>query len=135
MTKRRLTSSTAAASVTDGAGSPMLPGAIRAGISRRVFLVRGSLVAGAAAVVGSVPGLGNVLLAGEEDSPGVGAAAEAGAAGSAEVSPEVAAGGPIVAHIINASTGEITLYQGTAQIVARDPGVAQAIARLVTAKG
>jgi len=113
----------------------MLPGAVRAGISRRVFLVRGSLVAGAAAVVGSVPGLGNVLVAGEEDSPGVGAAAEAGAAGSADVSSEVTASEPIVAHIINATTGEITLYQGTAQIVARDPGVAQAIARLAAAKG
>jgi hypothetical protein len=41
---------------------------------------------------------------------------------------------PIVAHVVNASTGEISLYQGTQQIVTRSPAIAQAIARLA-AKG
>ncbi len=107
------------------------------GISRRVFLVRSSLAAGAAAAVGSVPGLGNLLSVGGAESPEVGGMADdatgaAGAAG-AEAAPEMSE--PLVAHVINTSTGEINLYQGTNQIVARNPGLAQAIARLAAPRG
>jgi hypothetical protein len=112
-------------------------GGTGAGISRRVFLVRGSLAAGAAAAVGSVPGLGNLLSVGGAESPEVGGMADdaSGAAGAAgaEAAPEMSE--PLVAHVINASTGEINLYQGTNQIVARDPGLAQAIARLAASRG
>jgi hypothetical protein len=108
----------------------------RSGISRRAFLARGSLVAGTAAVVGSVPGLSSFLSSAETESPEIGGAgpeaagaAEAGAAGSAAV-PDL--GQPLVVHVLNASTGELNLYQGTAQIVARNPGLAQAIARLAS---
>jgi hypothetical protein len=112
-------------------------GGTGAGISRRVFLVRSSLAAGAAAAVGSVPGLGNLLSVGGAESPEVGGMADdtAGAAGTAgaEAAPEM--GEPLVAHVINTSTGEINLYQGTNQIVARNPGLAQAIARLAAPRG
>ena len=108
----------------------------RSGFSRRVFLARGSLVAGTAAVVGSVPGLSSFLSSAETESPEIGGAgpeaagaAEAGAAGSA-AAPDLSQ--PLIVHVVNASTGELNLYQGTAQVVARNPGLAQAIARLAS---
>ena len=107
----------------------------RSGISRRVFLVRSSLVAGTTAVVGSVPGLSSFLSSAETDSPemsGATGAAEAGAVAS-EAGPGLSQ--PLVVHVVDASTGELNLYQGTDQIVARSPELAQAIARLAASKG
>jgi len=102
---------------------------LRKGISRRVFLHRGSLAAGVAAAVATVPGLGGLLTSTAAEGPEIdGAASEAGSATAAEMSE------PIVAHVVNASTGEITLYQGTQQIVTRSPDIAQAIARLTAQK-
>jgi hypothetical protein len=123
-----------------GAGDEVPPGAPgsaaggRSGISRRVFLVRSSLVAGTAAVVGSVPGFSSFLSSAETDSPEIGGSApEAAGAAEAGVVPEL--GQPLVVHVVNAGTGELNLYQGTEQIVARNPGLAQAIARLAASKG
>ncbi|HXW78178.1 MAG TPA: twin-arginine translocation signal domain-containing protein [Acidimicrobiales bacterium] len=100
-------------------------------LSRRAFLVRSSLVAGAAAAIGSVPNLGSLLSTSEAESSDIG-----GAASEAATSVEAGstASEPLVAHVINASTGEINLYQGTNQIVTRSPGLAQAIARLAASK-
>ena len=123
-----------------GAGDDVPPGAPgsaaggRSGISRRVFLVRSSLVAGTAAVVGSVPGFTSILSSAESDSPEIGGAAPE-AAGAAEAGAVPELGQPLVVHVVNASTGELNLYQGTEQIVARNPGLAQAIARLAASKG
>jgi hypothetical protein len=111
------------------------PGAqvgLKSSLSRRAFLVRSSLVAGAAATIGSVPNLGSFLSTSEADSSDIGGAASEAATGM-EAGSE--AGEPLVAHVINASTGEINLYQGTNEIVARSPGLAQAIARLAASKG
>lgn len=125
---------------SDGAGDDIPPGAPgsaaggRSGISRRVFLVRSSLVAGTAAVVGSVPGFTSILSSAESDSPEIGGAAPE-AAGAAEAGAVPELGQPLVVHVVNASTGELNLYQGTEQIVAKNPGLAQAIARLVASKG
>ena len=123
-----------------GAGDDVPPGAPgsaaggRSGISRRVFLVRSSLVAGTAAVVGSVPGFTSFLSSAETDSPEIGGSAPE-AAGAAEAGAVPELGQPLVVHVVNASTGELNLYQGTEQIVARNPGLAQAIARLAASKG
>ena len=107
---------------------------LREGISRRVFLARGSLVAGAAAAVGSLPGLSHLFTSAEADAPAVsGAASEAAGGVGADIGPEVAPS--LVAHVINASTGEINLYQGTSQIIVRSPALAQAIARMAASKG
>jgi hypothetical protein len=119
-------------------GTPAkMAGGLRGGFSRRVFLVRGSLVAGAAAAVGSVPGLGNLLVSSEADSSEITGAAsevtEAGGGAGAEASAQ--AGQTLVAHIVNAATGEMNIYQGTSQIMARSPGLAQAISRLAASKG
>jgi hypothetical protein len=104
---------------------------LKSSLSRRAFLVRGSLVAGAAATIGSIPNLGSLLSTSEADAPDIGAAAPEAATG---VEAGSGAGEPLVAHVINAGTGEINLYQGTNQIVARSPGLAQALARLAASK-
>ena len=125
---------------TDGAGEDVPPGSPgsaageKSGISRRVFLVRSSLVAGTAAVVGSVPGFTSFLSSAETDSPELGGAAPE-AAGAAEAGAVPDLGQPLIVHVVNASTGELNLYQGTEQVVARNPGLAQAIARLAASKG
>lgn len=118
---------------TEPAGAPGAP----AGLSRRVFLIRTSLAAGAVAAVGSVPGLGGLLSSAEVDSSDMAGATSAATtaaistnAAEAEIGAGAETGGPLVAHIVNASTGEINLYQGTVQIVAHNPGLAQALARL-----
>jgi putative intracellular protease/amidase len=102
---------------------------LRSGISRRMFLGRGSMIAGVAAAVATVPGLGALLTTGEQDAPAFdGAASEAGSGAAGEL------GDPVVAHVVNASTGEINLYQGTQLITTRNPALAQALARLAAAK-
>jgi len=102
------------------------------GFSRRAFLVRSSLAAGTAAVIGSVPGIGGLLTTAEPDAPELeGGAASAGAA--AEVTP--ASAEPIVAHVVDVGSGEINFYQGTAQVMARNPALARAIARLAATRG
>jgi hypothetical protein len=100
----------------------------RSGLTRRAFLVRSSLAAGAAAVIGSVPGVGSILTTAEADAPDVEGGAAPAVGASAEVGPAVSQ--PIVAHVVDVGTGEINFYQGTAQVVAHNPGLAQAIARL-----
>lgn len=114
-------------------------GPAKAGFSRRVFLVRGSLAAGAAAVVGSIPNVGSLLTSAESDAPAAegGAASAASAASAATAGAELSssASEPIIAHVVDAGTGEINLYQGTAQVVVRNPGLAQAVARLAQAHG
>jgi hypothetical protein len=98
---------------------------LRNGISRRMFLHRGSVAAGIAAVVATVPGVSGLLTAGEADAPELsGAAGEAGGAAAVDMTE------PVVAHVVDASTGEINLYQGTQQIAVRSPAIAQALARL-----
>jgi hypothetical protein len=91
-----------------------------------VFLRRGSLAAGAAATLAAVPGIGSLLAAGGADTSEIGGeAGEAGTAGTAVLSSSQ----PLIAHVVDAGTGEINLYQGTEQIVTRDPQLAQALLR------
>jgi hypothetical protein len=97
---------------------------LRNGISRRMFLGRGSVVAGVAAAIATVPGLGSLLTSGEADAPELGDTAETSSGAAADMTE------PVVAHVVNASTGEINLYQGEQMIAARSPALAQALARL-----
>jgi hypothetical protein len=101
---------------------------LRRGISRRVFLGRGSVIAGVAAAVATVPGLSSVFTAGEVEGPELSSAAPEGDAVATEMTE------PIVAHVVNAATGEINLYQGTQVVAAHSPALAQALARLAAQK-
>jgi hypothetical protein len=106
---------------------------VRKSISRRVFLGRTSVAAGAAAALAAVPGLGSLLSSGETEAPELGGTAGAGAAaseiGSTGAGSVASSGTPLIAHVVDASTGEINLYQGTEQIVTRNPQLAQALLR------
>ena len=88
--------------------------------SRRAFLVRSSVTAAAAGVAVALPAMPAVLTTAETDAPE--AADEAG----------VTAGtmsGPLVAHIKDLSTGEMSIFSGTSEITTRDPQLAARILR------
>ena len=98
-----------------------------AGLSRRVFLLRSSVVAAAAGAVSAVPGLAGLLGAAESDAPSLdGTTAEVGGA----VPGLSGSAGPLVAHVRDASTGEIGILNGTREVVIRDPRL---VARLIHA--
>src|ERR1700722_15282562 len=80
-------------------------------LSRRAFLRRGSLTAAAVGVVGSVPGLSSLLVGGASEAPAV----ESGVDEADSEGPAVA--GPLVAHIKDYSTGEMSLFQGEREVL------------------
>jgi hypothetical protein len=99
------------------------------GVSRRVFLRNGSLGAAAVAFVGSVPGLSGLVTGVSTDSQALPATvgdAEAGTAGG--VAGEV--GSPVIAHVTDAASGEVSVYVGEREIVTRDPNLVAHLLRI-----
>ena len=92
----------------------------REGLSRRNFLRRGTLTAAAVAVASSVPGI-STLVATTAEAPAV----------DTEVSDAADESGaltePLVAHLKDLSTGEITLFQGEREVVVRSPALARSL--------
>ena len=82
-----------------------------AGIDRRNFLARGSMVVAAAGVVTAVPGLASDLVAAEPDAPTF--EGEAGALTDS-----------LVVHVRDLASGEIGVFSGTREIVVHDPDLA-----------
>ena len=96
-----------------------------AGVSRRSFLGKGSMAVAAAGVLSSVPGLSSLFSAAETEAP-AGDAAVAGAdVGTADLSE------PLVAHVRDISTGEISVFNGTREVIVRDPQLASRLVRAV----
>jgi hypothetical protein len=99
------------------------PGELRlSALSRRAFLWRTTLTAAAVGVAGSVPGLSSLITAGSADAPVVEGSvlgAESDAAGLSD---------PLIAHVTNFSSGEISLFQGEREVVIRDAGLARRLA-------
>lgn len=92
-------------------------------VTRRAFLGRGSLAVAAAGLLSSVPGLSALVgSAGSDASVVDGAAAEADV-GAASLSE------PLVAHVRDLSSGEISLYNGTREVLVRDPQLASRLLR------
>jgi hypothetical protein len=91
------------------------------GLSRRLFLQRGSMAVAMAGVASSMPLLSEVAT-----SP-----AGSEAASAATTASETPAGSQIteavVAHVRDLGTGEMHLFVGERQIVLKDPGLARAI--------
>ena len=88
------------------------------GVSRRVFLLRSSMVAAAAGAVSAVPGRAGLLGAGEAEAPSLeGAAAEVDAAASGAP----AGAGPLVVHVRDVASGEMGILNGTREVVVRNP--------------
>jgi len=96
-------------------------------VSRRIFLMRSSIVAAAAGAATAIPGLAGVIGSAGADAPALdGSAAELdGAALDASGSA-----GPLVVHVRDVSTGEIGILTGTREVVVRDPAL---VARLIRA--
>ncbi len=88
-------------------------------LSRRAFLRRGTVGAAAAGVLASVPGLSGLLSTGSSEVPAVEgdlAGTESGVGTLSE---------PLVAHVKDLGTGEISLFRGAQEIVVRDPALAR----------
>ena len=94
-----------------------------AGVSRRTFLGRGSLAVAAAGVLSTVPGLSGLITATETEGP----AADTSVAGADTEAASLSE--PLVAHVRDASTGEISLFNGAREIVVRDPQLAGRLVR------
>jgi hypothetical protein len=96
------------------------PESRRPGLSRRSFLQRGTLTATTVAVASSIPGI-SALVATTAESPTV----------DSEVSDAADESGaltePLVAHVKDLSTGEISLYQGEREVVVRSPALARSL--------
>jgi len=85
----------------------------------------------AAAAVAAAPGLVSVLGPAASDAPAVDAGASGAGVDAAVSSVGASAGadasemtGPLVAHVKDLSTGEISLFNGTREIVTHDPQLA-----------
>ena len=111
-----------------GKGSePPLGGVAR--LSRRAVLRVGTIGAAAIGAVGAFPGLlGELTSAGPEVSAG--ASEGTAVATEAEAVSASALEAPIVAHIRDAATGDISLYVGEREIAYRDPALVQRLTHL-----
>jgi hypothetical protein len=82
-------------------------------LDRRTFLMRSSMAAAAAGVAAAVPF----------------GALGAHAAGASEPDQPVDMPDPVVAHVRNAATGEISLYVGDREVTVRDRRLASQLVR------
>lgn len=102
-------------------------GAARAatgGLDRRSFLVRSGTAAALLGLAASTPG-GTAIISGiESDAPAVGD----GAATVTDVGVP-AMTDPVVAHVIDVTSGEISIYSGSQEVVLRNPGLAAQLVR------
>jgi hypothetical protein len=95
----------------------------RSGINRRSFLKRGGVAAAAAGFI-AIPGGTAILGAFESEAPALDS--EASAATETEVASMPDA---VVAHVKDLSSGDISIYSGTNEVVLRNPALAAQIFR------
>jgi hypothetical protein len=85
-----------------------------------VFLRRGTIAGTAVALAGAFPGLSGLVTTTASDVPAVepeaAAESDAGAMSLSE---------PLVAHVKDLGTGEISLFQGEQEVIFRDPALAR----------
>ncbi len=97
----------------------MREGALVSELSRRAFLIRSSVGAAAVAVGSAIPGLPSLLGTAADDSP---AAADDAASTAATDSPSL--GQPLIAHVTDLQSGEMSLFMGEREFTVTDPGLA-----------
>jgi hypothetical protein len=95
---------------------------VMAQVSRRSFLRNSGLAVAGAGVMSQVPFLSGLVGAGEADAPAVAGGAEAATAGSDDAAASLTQ--PLVAHVRDLSTGEIGIFNGTTEVVVKDPQLA-----------
>jgi hypothetical protein len=89
-----------------------------ASVSRRTFLTRSSAAVAAAGIASAIPALPAAVTSLGADAPAVDETVTAADAEWAD------AAGPLIAHVRDLSTGEIGLFNGTREVVTRDPQLA-----------
>jgi len=94
-------------------------------ISRRRFIRDASFGAAAASAVAMA---GPGLISATETTAADTTAVDATGAAAADVTGAAAFDGPLVAHVVNAQTGEMAIYVGTREISYTDPAIARQIA-------
>jgi hypothetical protein len=99
-----------------------------ASFSRRAFLARSSMVAAAAGAASAIPGLTSVLGAAQNEAPAVDTAVTDAPALDASIGA-VDSGAPLVAHVRDLSTGEIAVFNGTREVIVRNPQLANSLFR------
>ena len=97
-------------------------GGWREGLSRRNFLRRGTFTAAAIAVASSVPGISTLVATTTADAPAVDTEVSDVAAEDSGALSE-----PLVAHVKDLSTGDITLFQGEREVVVHSPALARSL--------
>jgi hypothetical protein len=97
-------------------------------LSRRVFLKGGTAAVVAAGAVSALPALPALVGSAEAQAPTDVGAAEAAAADAESVAPMTE---PLIAHVRDLATGEISLFSGTREITLLDPRLAESLARAV----
>ena len=95
--------------------------------SRRMFLRRGTATGAVVALAGTFPGLSGLLTTVASDAP----AAEPEAATVESDAGAATLGEPLVAHVKDLGTGEISLFQGEREVIFRDPALARRLASAV----
>lgn len=93
-------------------------------LDRRSFLVRSGAAAAVLGLAASVPG--GTAIIGDVEAGGPALDADAASATDAAV-PTMT--DPVVAHVTDAASGEISIYSGTREIVLRSPGLAAQLVR------
>ncbi len=88
-------------------------------LSRRAFLIGGSVGAAAVAVASAIPSLPTVVGTAEADAPA--AQDETAVLAGAELP---SAGQPLVAHVTDLRSGAISLFVGEQEFTMRDPRLA-----------
>jgi hypothetical protein len=87
---------------------------VGSGLSRRLFLTRSSLTVVAAGVASAIPALPSVVTSAEAEAP----------AAEEEITETESLAAPLVAHVKNLQTGEVSLYSGEREISILDRGLA-----------
>jgi hypothetical protein len=87
-------------------------------LSRRAFLIRGSVGAAAVAVGSAMPNLSGLLSTTADEAP----AADDSAAALAEVPTSTE---PLIAHVTDLQSGEMSVYMGEREFTFNDPGLAR----------
>lgn len=91
------------------------------GLSRRRFLRNGSFTAATVAAIGTVPGLSGLIAGSASDAPAV----DEGLSDVEENSGALSE--PLVAHVKDIQTGEMSLFQGEREISLRSPSLARSL--------
>jgi hypothetical protein len=108
----------------EGQSSSVFAGASR--LSRRAVLRAGTIGAAAVGAVTAFPGVLGGLGA---EAPEVSGAASEATAGTGEADAAAVLDGPIVAHIRDVTTGEVSLFVGEREIAYRDATLVQHLVR------